>query len=124
MHNHNVVNNTMNGNCYSNEFRDNNEPYTYANYLNNIGYNTFHAGKYLNEYGNYNEITIPIGWDYWYSLSSQILYYNYCISNMGERECFGNNPNEYISIMIKNKALKLDFLKTINEKSDPFLLVI
>eukprot|EP01084_Bolivina_argentea_P270073 459145_1 len=127
MHNHHVTNNTQFGNCGNKQFQNEIEPYTYASYLNNNGYNTFHAGKYLNEYGN-NGNNIPNGWNYWYSLSGQILYYNYCISNMGIKQCFGNNPNDYISIMIKNKAI--NFLETIkknrnnNNENKPFLLVI
>ena len=95
---------------------------TYGNY------NRFRAGKYLNEYGIIDEIgesafDVPQGWNSWYSLAGQILFYDYCQSNNGKQECYGNNPNEYHTTVIKNHAI--DFLKQYKEnKADtPFLLV-
>ena len=67
VHNHGVMNNTSDGNCWGPDWKVIHEPFTYARYLNDIGYNTFFAGKYLNRY---NDATvIPQGWDDWHLIS-------------------------------------------------------
>lgn len=49
-HNHHVVNNTLEGNCSSKLWQKIQEPYTFPALLKSMcGYQTFFAGKYLNE---------------------------------------------------------------------------
>lgn len=49
-HNHHVVNNTLEGNCSSKLWQKIQEPYTFPALLKTMcGYQTFFAGKYLNE---------------------------------------------------------------------------
>lgn len=49
-HNHHVVNNTLEGNCSSKLWQKIQEPYTFPALLKAVcGYQTFFAGKYLNE---------------------------------------------------------------------------
>lgn len=49
-HNHHVVNNTLEGNCSSKSWQKIQEPYTFPAILRSVcGYQTFFAGKYLNE---------------------------------------------------------------------------
>eukprot|EP01083_Nonionella_stella_P058778 153901_1 len=129
VHNHAVTNNSLSGNCWSSQFRTDHEPFTYAAYLNQVGdYNTFHAGKYLNQYGMSSLIgpsafDIPYGWDNWFSLAGEIDFYNYCVSDMGSPQCFGDDPSEYITTTMRNKAMQ--FLQSIKTNDDdrPFLLV-
>lgn len=48
-HNHMTFNNTVQGGCNSKKWQTNMENNTFAVHLNNQGYNTFYAGKYLNQ---------------------------------------------------------------------------
>lgn len=49
-HNHHVVNNTLEGNCSSKSWQKIQEPNTFPALLKSVcGYQTFFAGKYLNE---------------------------------------------------------------------------
>ena len=147
MHNHGVTNNTVPGNCWGDTFRSEQEPFSYAAYLKQYGgYKTFHAGKYLNQYGKTPILTpyaIPTGWDSWYSLADDIKYYDYCISNMGQRECYGHDPTDYHTTMIKVNSFPsvfftfstfsclyiqhraMEFLQETKESddNDPFLMV-
>eukprot|EP01084_Bolivina_argentea_P270077 459149_1 len=124
-HNHNVLNNTINGNCWGNDFQTFNEPYTYASYLNDIGYNTFFAGKYLNRYTD--ATSIPKGWNDWHALVGKIDYYNYHLSNNGFRVYYDNSdPNNYHTTVIKNFALNflIDHNTKYSNTNKPFLLVL
>uniref|UniRef100_A0A4X2M5Y6 Glucosamine (N-acetyl)-6-sulfatase n=1 Tax=Vombatus ursinus TaxID=29139 RepID=A0A4X2M5Y6_VOMUR len=73
-HNHHVVNNTLEGNCSSQLWQKIQEPYTFPAILRSMcGYQTFFAGKYLNEYGALDAggvEHVPPGWSYWYALAN------------------------------------------------------
>ena len=59
-------------------------------YLNDAGYTTFYAGKYLNNYGSPKVggcAHVPPGWDQWYGLVGNSKYYGYTV-------CTGNNGSE------------------------------
>lgn len=47
-HNHRTTNNSMSGGCYGEHWRKNVEHRTLPVYLQQNGYKTFYAGKYLN----------------------------------------------------------------------------
>ena len=68
-HNTHVFNNSASGNCYGEEWTSENgleAKSTYAAIIkSNTNYETFYAGKYLN---NYKTKNIPKGWDNWYGL--------------------------------------------------------
>ncbi|XP_014214412.1 N-acetylglucosamine-6-sulfatase-like [Copidosoma floridanum] len=56
-HNHKIFNNSLEGGCYSQTWRAGYEKNTFATILKNrMNYNTFYAGKYL------NQISITISW--------------------------------------------------------------
>lgn len=50
-HNHATTNNSMSGGCYSSIWQEHIEPHTFPVQLQNSGYRTFYAGKYLNRVG-------------------------------------------------------------------------
>lgn len=54
-HNHNVRNNSLNGNCNSVSWQNNHEKETFGVLFEKAGYSTFYAGKYLNQV-NFNLI--------------------------------------------------------------------
>uniref|UniRef100_A0A8D0CD35 N-acetylglucosamine-6-sulfatase n=1 Tax=Salvator merianae TaxID=96440 RepID=A0A8D0CD35_SALMN len=94
-HNHHVVNNTLEGNCSSKSWQKIQEPYTFPAILRSMcGYQTFFAGKYLNEYGAEDAGGIghvPPGWSFWYALEKNSKYYNYTLSINGKARKHGEN---------------------------------
>ncbi|XP_071379211.1 N-acetylglucosamine-6-sulfatase-like, partial [Centroberyx affinis] len=71
-HNHHVINNTLEGNCSSKAWQKSQEPHTFPALLQSYGgYQTFFAGKYLNQYGHSEAggvEHVPPGWNYWVGL--------------------------------------------------------
>lgn len=79
---------------------------TLATELDDRGYWTFLAGKYLNGYGRYQAPKVPPGWDRWHALSEGA-YYRYKMWNNGNPvpEDRGSAPADYSTDVIRNKAL-------------------
>ncbi|EMP26269.1 N-acetylglucosamine-6-sulfatase [Chelonia mydas] len=70
-HNHLVRNNSLEGNCSSLAWQKSQEPLAFPVYLQRQGYQTFYAGKYLNQYGHPaagGVQHVPLGWRYWNGL--------------------------------------------------------
>ncbi|XP_005989490.2 N-acetylglucosamine-6-sulfatase [Latimeria chalumnae] len=113
-HNHRVVNNTLEGNCSSGAWQKTQEPTALPALLKHYcGYQTFFAGKYLNEYGAESAGGIehvPVGWDYWYALEKNSRYYNYTLSINGKAQKHGQNYTvDYLTDLLAN--ISLDFLQ-------------
>lgn len=97
LHNGGARNNSLTGNCYGEEWRQNAEKKTYAVLARKAGYRTAFVGKYLNQYGTteqgkqdsqecvqQNESPgrcklVPLGWDHWMGLVGNSRYYNYSV---------------------------------------------
>lgn len=127
LHNHRVVNNSIDGNCSSAEWQSGPEKKAFATYLKRLNYTTFYAGKYLNQYGmkaTGGVEHIPPGWDHWFGLVGNSRYYNYTISSNGKWQHHGDDPKkDYFTNVIKGKAL--DFLRNqVPEKNDPFFMML
>lgn len=124
-HNHGVVNNSVNGNCNSFLWQKREEPRTFVSYLKRAGYSTFHAGKYLNQYGKPSSggvRHIPPGWDHWMTLVGNSVYYNYSLSVNGKKVHHGFDYKEdYLTDVIAREAET--FLHHYN-KSTPFLMFL
>ncbi|XP_015117296.1 N-acetylglucosamine-6-sulfatase [Diachasma alloeum] len=125
-HNHNTVNNSIFGGCSSRSWQRNSEENTFATILKGkIGYTTFYAGKYLNEYGSRGAggpQYIPPGWDWWYGLVGNSKYFDYSLSINGTERKYGHTPDQYLTDVIKQAALT--FLNTRSTNSGPFLMVL
>ena len=71
-----VVNNSLEGNCWGTEWRETHEKKTFATVLKASGYDTYYAGKYLNNYCSTisdlgeeaKDLSVPSGWDHWAGL--------------------------------------------------------
>lgn len=108
--------------------------------LQEAGYKTAFFGKYLNEYnGSY----VPPGWHKWFGLKGNSRYFNYKIAKweagpkyvpnpderpVPEKVAFGGEPNEYLTNVITNRAIKY-FQKVVSQKDetgsvDPLLMVL
>ncbi|RXG67637.1 N-acetylglucosamine-6-sulfatase [Armadillidium vulgare] len=97
---------------------------SFVNTLHKFGYNTFFAGKYLNQYGR-KEVGglehVPPGWDWWIGLEGNSRYYDYTLSVNGSREYHGFNPStDYLTNVIKKRAL--EFLNTT--MFNPFFMML
>ncbi|XP_015208811.2 N-acetylglucosamine-6-sulfatase isoform X1 [Lepisosteus oculatus] len=125
-HNHMVVNNTLEGNCSSPAWQKRHEPNTFPALLSrHAQYQTFFAGKYLNEYGNSEAGGIdhvPPGWDHWFGLEKNSKYYNYTLSVNGKARKHGENySKDYLTDVLANASL--NFLE-YKSSSRPFFLMI
>ncbi len=102
-HNHNIYSNDpWTGGGYPNF----NDTSTLPIWLQNAGYYTMHAGKYLNYYAG---TKIPPGWSRWYTywVPGLASYYNYDITNeTGEKIHFGYGSENYLTDVLTNKALE------------------
>ncbi|KAF7242217.1 N-acetylglucosamine-6-sulfatase [Varanus komodoensis] len=123
-HNHLVRNNSLEGNCSSPAWQKFQEPYTFPVYLQKQGYQTFFAGKYLNQYGDPKAggvQHVPMGWTYWLGLVGNSKYYNYTLSANGREEKHGALYEEdYLTDLITNRSLA--FLQKFSRT--PFLIVL
>ena len=75
-HNTRVYNNTVVGGCNSEYWRNELEPQSISTTAQEYGYETYYAGKYLNQYGfekTGGPEHIPKGWNHWYGLSLVII---------------------------------------------------
>uniref|UniRef100_A0A3P8TQW0 N-acetylglucosamine-6-sulfatase n=1 Tax=Amphiprion percula TaxID=161767 RepID=A0A3P8TQW0_AMPPE len=92
-HNHHVINNTLEGNCSSAAWQKSEEDHTFPALLRSYaGYQTFFAGKYLNQYGHAEAggvEHVPPGWSYWVGLEKNSKYYNYTLSVNGKAQKHG-----------------------------------
>ncbi|XP_076339126.1 N-acetylglucosamine-6-sulfatase-like isoform X2 [Tachypleus tridentatus] len=125
VHNHGVVNNSVSGNCSSQNWQASSEKKTFVTYLKQQNYTTFYAGKYLNQYGRHSVggvRHIPPGWDTWIGLVQNSRYYNYSLSVNGKKVKHGSNPRkDYLTNLIRRKAAKS--LLEHSQKS-PFFMML
>ncbi|WP_157108543.1 sulfatase family protein [Aldersonia kunmingensis] len=101
-------------------FRKNgNESHTIATTLQNAGYRTGMAGKYLN--GLENDPThIPPGWDEWNGGVDNFLYagYNYTLNENGNLVKYGVAPTDYATDVIRAKSER--FITDASASGKPF----
>ncbi|GFO01069.1 N-acetylglucosamine-6-sulfatase-like [Plakobranchus ocellatus] len=125
VHNHHTRNNSVSGGCSNSAWQKKTEPKTFITYLKADGYQTFFAGKYLNQYGfkkTGGVEHIPVGWDDWHALVGNSVYYNYSLSVNGKEEKHGDNYTEdYLPDVIHRKGL--EFLSKQSERY-PFFMML
>ncbi|XP_061423362.1 N-acetylglucosamine-6-sulfatase [Lethenteron reissneri] len=124
-HNHGVTNNSLQGNCSGATWQKREEPHALPMRLRTAGYQTFFAGKYLNQYGSAEvggPSYVPPGWDDWLGLVKNSKYYNYTVSNNGKEEFHGQNYTmDYLTDLITNRSL--EFLED-RWRVSPFFMMI
>lgn len=86
-HNHKTTNNSLSGGCYGTFWQQHIEPTLLPTILSKATYQTFYAGKYLNEYFSK---TVPPGWSQWYGLHGNSRYYNFTVTENGKRVTYDN----------------------------------
>uniref|UniRef100_A0A3B3YEM3 N-acetylglucosamine-6-sulfatase n=1 Tax=Poecilia mexicana TaxID=48701 RepID=A0A3B3YEM3_9TELE len=125
-HNHHVINNTLQGNCSSLAWQKSQEPQTFPALLKSFGgYQTFFAGKYLNQYGHSDAgglEHVPPGWSYWVALEKNSKYYNYTLSVNGKAQKHGADySRDYLTDVLANRSL--DFLQ-YKSSYQPFFMMV
>uniref|UniRef100_A0A3B4X1X9 N-acetylglucosamine-6-sulfatase n=1 Tax=Seriola lalandi dorsalis TaxID=1841481 RepID=A0A3B4X1X9_SERLL len=125
-HNHHVINNTLEGNCSSKAWQKSEEANTFPALLKaSAGYQTFFAGKYLNQYGHSEAggvEHVPPGWSYWIGLEKNSKYYNYTLSVNGKAQKHGADySKDYLTDVLAN--MSLDFLQYKSSFSPFFMMV-
>ncbi|CAN9508495.1 unnamed protein product [Ophioblennius macclurei] len=125
-HNHHVINNTLEGNCSSAAWQKAEEPHTFPTLLRAAaGYQTFFAGKYLNQYGRSaagGVEHVPPGWSYWLGLDQDSKYYNYTLSVNGKPQKHGADySKDYLTDLLANASL--DFLQ-YKSSFQPFFMMV
>jgi len=101
------------------------EKSTVAVWLQNAGYKTMLAGKYLNGYPpRNNKMYIPPGWDEWYSAAGGKPYneYNYTLNENGKAVQYGNQPGDYGTDVYTRKAT--DFMARMAKEGKPFFIYL
>lgn len=86
--------------------------------LNAHGYETFFAGKYLNQYFSKD---VPVGYDAFYGLHGNSRYYNYTLNENGNLVHYMDEAEDYLTNVIRNHAM--NFLSERN-KSKPFFALL
>ncbi|XP_055374785.1 N-acetylglucosamine-6-sulfatase-like [Condylostylus longicornis] len=114
-HNTKTKNNSVAGGCYSNHWKSHIEPKSLPVQLKNEGYQTFFAGKYLNEY---NSVKVPPGWTEFFGLHGNSKYYNYTLTENGKIK---NYSDKYLTDLLNEKIL--NFLDT-KDKTKPFFAML
>uniref|UniRef100_A0A8C6KVH5 N-acetylglucosamine-6-sulfatase n=1 Tax=Nothobranchius furzeri TaxID=105023 RepID=A0A8C6KVH5_NOTFU len=125
-HNHHVINNTLEGNCSSRSWQKSEEPHTFPALLKTYGgYQTFFAGKYLNQYGHSDAggvEHVPPGWSYWVALEKNSRYYNYTLSVNGRTQKHGADySRDYLTDVLAN--MSLEFLQ-YKSNYQPFFMMV
>ncbi|XP_034458701.1 glucosamine (N-acetyl)-6-sulfatase (Sanfilippo disease IIID), b isoform X1 [Hippoglossus hippoglossus] len=124
-HNHEVRNNSLTGNCSSPQWQKGPESEAFPVYLSKQKYQTFFAGKYLNQYGKKDagDVShVPPGWNHWHALVGNSQYYNYTLSVDGKEEKHGDSyEKDYLTDLMLNRSLK--FLEG-KSPHQPFFLML
>uniref|UniRef100_A0A182NN85 Sulfatase N-terminal domain-containing protein n=1 Tax=Anopheles dirus TaxID=7168 RepID=A0A182NN85_9DIPT len=114
-HNHKTTNNSHAGGCYGSFWQQTIEPMALPVLLSNAGYDTFYAGKYLNEY--FSEV-VPPGWSQWFGLHGNSLYYNFTVTENGKATRY---TDAYFTDYLTAKSL--DFLNNTSARKPFFVMV-
>jgi N-acetylglucosamine-6-sulfatase len=74
---------------------------TVATWLDDNGYSTFYAGKFLNGYKNTRYV--PPGWDRWYAFSSKVRMDDYVVNENGELKTY-TQDKQHDTYYLRDKA--------------------
>lgn len=107
-HNHGVLENEApTGGYYRLDSRN-----TLPVWLQNVGYQTIHVGKYLNDYGTKDPAEIPPGWSDWHGLVDPSTYqmWGYTMNDNGTVQTVGDfaveDPALYQTDVLRGRAVK------------------
>jgi N-acetylglucosamine-6-sulfatase len=116
-HNTATFNNSRDGGCYSEQWIEQFESKTFPAILKDSGYQTFYAGKYLNQYDSKH---VPRGYDEFYGLHGNSKYFNYTLNENGNIVKYGDGQDDYYTNVIKRQILNFLSKQT---KDKPFIAI-
>ncbi len=94
---------------------------TIATVLRGGGYKTVFIGKYTHGYDNAGYV--PPGWDEWYALLGGAPgYYDYKMSENGKSVSYGNQPGDYSTDVLAQKAYAL--IDSHKNRGQPFFMYL
>lgn len=124
-HNTGVLNNQPPDGGFQKFFSMGEEKSTIAVWLQQAGYRTMLAGKYLNGYPDKsNPLYIPPGWSEWYSPVKGNPYseYNYSLNENGKQVDYGSTSQDYGTDVYMGKAI--DFIQRSAKSGTPFFAYV
>jgi arylsulfatase A-like enzyme len=101
------------------------EESTAATWLQDAGYRTMLAGKYLNAFPDNNDLMhIPPGWTEWYSPMAGVPYteYNYTLNENGQQVEYGETPQDYGTDVYARHTM--GFIERSVEAGKPFFAFV
>ncbi|XP_055905901.1 N-acetylglucosamine-6-sulfatase-like [Eupeodes corollae] len=98
-HNHRTLNNSVSGGCYGSYWRKKVEPKVLPVVMQQSGYDTFFAGKYLNDFSGRH---VPPGWKEFYGLQGNSRYYNYSLNENGRINSY---TDRYLTDLLAEKSV-------------------
>lgn len=107
VHNTGIFTNVYPGGGFEKFFEQGLEESTIGTWMDAAGYRTALVGKYLNGYALQDEpLHIPPGWDEWFvpAAGSPQDSYNYVLNENGVPVVYGDNPRDYITDVLSQKA--------------------
>src|SRR5262249_53392153 len=111
-HNTQILGNQLPTGGFQKFFQLGEEKSTVAVWLQDAGYRTMLAGKYLNGYPQQgNPMYIPPGWDEWDVAVKGNAYseFNYTLNENGKQVAYGSKPEDYGTDVYVGKAV--DFIQ-------------
>lgn len=120
-HNTEILGNQLPTGGFQKFFQLGEEKSTIATWLQDAGYRTMLAGKYLNGYPQQsNQMYIPPGWTNWYSAVKGNAYseFNYTLNENGKQVAYGNKPEDYGTDVYVGKTV--DFIQESAKEGKPF----
>jgi arylsulfatase A-like enzyme len=124
-HNTQILGNTLPTGGFEKFYQMGEEKSTIAVWLQDAGYATMLAGKYLNGYPERkNLMYIPPGWTEWYSAMKGNAYseYDYTLNENGRQVAYGNQPGDYGTDVYVHKAV--DFIQRTTKDGKPFFVYL
>lgn len=124
-HNTQILGNTLPSGGFEKFFQLGEEKSTIAVWLQETGYATMLAGKYLNGFPERtNLMYIPPGWTEWYSAVKGGAYneFNYTLNENGKQVDYGSKPEDYGTDVYARKSV--DFIQRNANDGKPFFVYL
>jgi arylsulfatase A-like enzyme len=124
-HNSQILGNTPPSGGFEKFYQLGEEKSTIAVWLQEAGYATMLAGKYLNGFPERtNLMHIPPGWTEWYSAVKGGAYneFNYTLNENGKQVAYGSKPEDYGTDVYARKAV--DFVQRNAKDGKPFFVYL
>jgi arylsulfatase A-like enzyme len=124
-HNTQIVGNSMPSGGFRKFYQLDEEKSTVAVWLQDAGYRTMLAGKYLNYYPlKTDPLHIPPGWNDWYSPVKGYAYneYNYTLNENGQQVAYGHTAKDYGTDVYVGKTV--DFIQRSAKDGKPFFVYL